>query len=169
MDLPIDWLAGHWYVLHTRSRQEKALAADLARLNVPYFLPLVRVRRTYGGRIRRVELPLFPGYLFFCGAQRERQAVVKTNRVAQVLDAPDQVQLITDLQQIYRVVTSDQPVDLYPRLKKGARCRVASGPLTGLEGIVLRRPGPWRVYIGVHFLGQSAEIQIDAALLEIID
>jgi len=43
------------------------------------------------------------------------------------------------------------------------------GTLGGLEGVVIRRRGPWRVYVGVDFLGQSAELEIDAADLVILD
>lgn len=167
--LPIESFQGLWYVVHTRARNEKATAADLARLGVQHFLPLIRYRRMYGGKRRRVEIPLFPGYLFLCGGRDEREAAVRTNRVAQVLEVSDQDRLKADLQQIYRVVTSDETVDFYPRLRTGARCRVVGGSLSGLEGVVLRRRGPWRVFVGVEFLGQSAELEIDPTLLIIID
>lgn len=158
-----------WYVLHTKPRQEKTLADDLARSSIEHFLPLVRYRRTYGGRIRHVEIPLFPGYLFLFGDAPDRQAALRTNRVAKVLEVPDQQRFQTDLGQIHRVVSSDVPVDLYPRLKSGTRCRVTSGTLAGLEGVVIRRKGPWKVFVGVEFLGQSAELEIDPSMLEIID
>lgn len=166
---PIDEFAGRWYVLHTRARNEKAVSSDLDRLEIRHFLPLVRHRRTYGGRTRSVEIPLFPGYVFLCGADEDRDAAIRTNRVANILSVADQDRFRDDLRQIYRIVHSDEPVDLYPRLRKGSRCRIVSGTLSGLEGVVLRRRGPWRIYVAVHFLGQSAELEIDSALLEIID
>lgn len=160
---------GTWYVLHTRARNEKATASDLARLGIHHFLPLIRYRRLYGGKRRRVEIPLFPGYLFMCGDRAGREAALRTNRVAQVLDVPDQEKLRFDLQQIHRVVTSDETIDFYPKLKRGTRCRVTGGSLSGLEGMVIRRNGPWRVFVGVEFLGQSAELEIDPSFLAIID
>ena len=83
--------------------------------------------------------------------------------------AAHQERLKADLRDIQRVVESDEPVDLYPRLREGCRCRVTRGSLVGLEGVVLRRRGMWRVFIGVHFLGQSAELEIDPVQLEILD
>jgi len=166
---PLDLLAGPWFVCHTRSRNEKALAADLSRIGVPHFLPVVRHRREHFGRVRRVDMPLFPGYVFICGDRQARDCAVRTNRIANILDVSDQEQLRSDLSRIYRVVNGDEPVDLHPRLQRGARCRVRRGTLAGLEGTVLRRPGPWRVYVGVEFLGQSAELEIDSELLELID
>ena len=160
---------GLWYVLHTRARNEKATAADLTRLGIQNFLPLIRYRRLYGGKRRRVEIPLFPGYLFMCGERVDREAALRTNRVAQILDVADQVKIRSDLEQVRRVVTSEETVDFYPKLRRGTRCRVVSGTLQGLEGVVIRRKGPWRVFVGVDFLGQSAELEIDPTLLSIID
>jgi len=162
---PIDAYIGRWWVLHTRARNEKVVAKALANQRIQYFLPLIRYRRTYGGRINRVEIPLFPGYVFLCGCPEDRLVALKTNRIANVLEVADQEQLKHDLRQISRTVESG----VYPGLRAGARCRVTAGGLIGLEGVVLRRQGLWRVYVGVEFLGQSAELQIDPSLLEIID
>lgn len=165
----IESCSGLWYVLHTRARNEKATAADLTRLGIQNFLPLIRYRRLYGGKRRRVEIPLFPGYLFMCGDRADREAALRTNRVAQILDVSDQAKIRNDLHQVHRVVTSEETVDFYPKLRRGTRCRVVSGTLQGLEGVVIRRSGPWRVFVGVDFLGQSAELEIDPTLLAIID
>ncbi len=165
----IETCSGMWYVLHTRARNEKATSSDLSRLGIQNFLPLIRYRRLYGGKRRRVEIPLFPGYLFMCGSRADREAALRTNRIAQILDVADQNGLRTDLQHIHQVVTSEETVDFYPRLKRGVRCRVVSGTLQGLEGVVIRRKGPWRVFVGVAFLGQSAELEIDPTFLSIIE
>lgn len=166
---PLENYVGRWSVLHTRARNEKSVAATLARLHVQHFLPLVSHNRSYSGRSRRTEIPLFPGYVFLCGGEEDRLVALKTNRVANVLEVADQEQLKHDLRHIYWAVQGNEPIDLYPGLIAGRRCRVTSGSFVGLEGVVIRRRGAWRVYVGVEFLGQSAELEIDLALLEVID
>ena len=165
----VDSFIGRWWVLHTKARNEKAVAAALGRLRIQHFLPLVQLTRTCGGRVRRTEIPLFPGYVFLCGGPEDRLAALKTNRIANVLDVADQKQLKYDLHHISRAVQGDEPIDLYPGLRTGCRCRVTSGSLSGLEGVVIRRRGLWRVYVGIDFLGQSAELEIDPAMLEMTD
>jgi transcription antitermination factor NusG len=166
---PIDAFEGQWWVAHTRSRNEKALAADLDRIGIGYFLPLVRTRRCYGGRKTYVQIPLFAGYLFVCGGENERYATLMTHRVANVIRVADQDRLTQDLRHIFRAVSSGVPVDLYPGIRRGRRCRVARGCLRGLEGVVLCRRGRFRVHVAVDVLGQSAEVEIDPALLEVIE
>jgi len=166
---PVDVLAGQWWVVHTRSRCEKALAGYLDRHGIGYFLPLAVKRRRYGRHLVNVQIPLFPCYLFLCGGDEERYTALTTHRVAGIIPVLDQEQLKNELRQIHRIMLSEQPVDLYPALRQGRRCRVLSGPLAGLEGVVLRRRDTCRIYVGVEVLGQSAELEIDPSLLEPIE
>lgn len=160
---------GRWWVLHTKPRQEKCLFAALETIAVRSYLPLISRRGWEGRRSAATSVPLFPGYVFLCGTDHDRVAALRTNRVANVLDVPDQGQLREELAAIERVVSDAGSVGLFPGLKEGARCRVVRGSLAGLEGVVTRRRGPWRVYVAVTFLGQSAELEIEADDLELID
>lgn len=166
---PLDALPGRWWLVHTKSRMEKALATDLERLGIHAFLPLIRTQRRYSGRPVEVQLPLFPGYLFLCGDDNDRYTTLMTHRAAHVIAVADQELLRNELRQVYRVTTSSQRVDLYPGLQVGKRCRIIGGSLQGVEGVVLRRQGTCRVYLGVEVLAQSAELEIDPGLLEILD
>jgi len=165
----LDGYAGRWWVVHTKSRCEKALAADLNERGTPYFLPLTRARRRYGRRVVVTDLPLFPGYLFLCGEEEDRYAVLVTGRAAAVIRVVDQDRLRVELRHVYRLTASRAAAELYPGLRRGRRCRVARGSLAGLEGVVLWRRGACRICIGVEALGQSAELEIDPSLLEAMD
>ncbi|MBN1491093.1 MAG: UpxY family transcription antiterminator [Phycisphaerae bacterium] len=166
---PIDRHLGEWWVVHTKARQEKALAADLERRGIGHFLPLSHSIRRHGGRKVHVELPLFPSYLFLCGDYGARYNTLMTHRAAHVIEVVDQEKLKHELQQVYRVLVSEHPIDLYPRLRRGERCRVTRGSLRGVEGVMLRRGGACRIYLGVEALGQSAELEIDPSCVEAID
>ena len=167
---PFEVDTGYWWVVHTKARAEKVVAEQLARRGVEHFLPLARVQRRYGARsATEVSLPLFPGYLFLCGGETERLITLDTRRVARVIRVTDQGGLKRELGQIYRTVNCGMPVDLYPGIKRGRRCRIIAGSLQGIEGVVLRRRDVCRVYLAVEILGQSAEVELDPGLLEVIE
>ncbi len=145
------------------------MATDLDRQGIDHFLPLVCVRRKSHGRITESQLPLFPCYLFLNGGDEARYATLMTHRAANVLEVADQQRLNHELRHIWQIIASKQPVDLFPAIRQGRQCRVTSGPLAGIEGVVLRRRGMCRVCVGVEALGQSAELEIDPRLLEVIE
>ena len=167
-----EWISevpGRWWVLHTRARNEKVVALALAQHRVPYYLPLARLERTYTKCRVTVRLPLFPGYLFLCGDHEAREKAWKTKRVAKILPVDDQEQLRTELRQVCQALEAGGKVDLFASLRKGRRCRITGGTLKGLEGAVLRRGRHCRMYLAVTMLGQSAMVEVDGALLELID
>src|SRR3954471_10558787 len=92
---------GYWLVLRTRSRQEKALAKDLAARGVGHFLPLVVRTKFYGDRKIKVELPLFPGYLFLRGPLDAAYDADRSGRVAQIIPVHDQKQFDGELRSIH--------------------------------------------------------------------
>ncbi len=160
---------GLWWVAHTKSRNEKALAHDLVGKNISYFLPMTwRVWRR-SRRTLRSLLPLFTGYLFFCGEETQRLELLRTNRVANVIEVIDQQQLLGELLQIEQALRAGAPLTPYKYIKAGQRCRVVAGPLLGLEGIIIKVKNTTRLVLQIDMLGQAASVEIDIDMVELID
>jgi len=160
---------GNWWVAHTKSRNEKALAGQLVNRHVPYFLPMHWKASKSRGRTIRSLLPLFPGYLFFCGGDDERLEVLKTNRTANILPVEDQARLVQELLPIETLLKLGKTVIPHEYLKVGQKCRVIAGPLQGTEGIVVATPKETRLVLQVDMLGQAASVEIASDMIEKLD
>ncbi|RMH27983.1 MAG: antitermination protein NusG [Planctomycetota bacterium] len=158
-----------WWVLHTKPRQEKALAQALAAAGVRVFLPAVRERKAYGHRRRVVHRPLFPSYLFMAGSRDEAWFAEGTRRVARVIEPPDGPALASELESIRLALAAGADLDPYPYLKAGRRVRVRTGPFKGVEGVVDVRSRVDRLIITVNALGRSVALEVDAGVLEPAD
>jgi hypothetical protein len=161
-------LVGRWWVGHTKPRCEKAFAWDLHDSGIAYFLPMIERVRMSGGRKRRVMMPLFPSYVFFCGSDEDRYAALLTDRLCQTIEVKNSDQLVAELDYFDRALASDATFDPYPYAVVGQRCRVTAGPFEGIVGTVIRRDGVAnpRLVLQVSLLGQGAAMEIDADLLE---
>jgi transcription antitermination factor NusG len=160
--------AGEWWVAHTKSRNEKALAWQMQKKNISYFLPLIEKVYRRSRRVMRSMLPLFSGYVFFCGSEADRLEVLKTNRVAQILQVKDQQHIVAELLPIEKALTSGMNLSPHNYLKTGQRCKVIAGALMGTEGIVASDQNKTRLVLQVDILGKATCLDIDAALLEVI-
>jgi len=160
---------GQWFVLRTRSRQEKALARDLAARRIGHFLPLTRVVRYYGRRKAVVMEPLFPGYLFLRGEVEDAYAADRTGRVAQVLVAPDQERLREELAQIRLALSRGAPLRGCERIERGVLVEVASGPFRGIRGIVAETVKDDRLVLNVELIARAAQLEIDRTLLRPVE
>ena len=160
---------GSWWVAHTKARNEKALAWDLMARGIDYFLPLVKRITFSGGRKRYGMAPLFSSYVFFSGDEDARYSILTTNRVANVIRAPEREQFVRELCAIEQAIEHGERLDFYPTFAKGARCRITKGPLENTEGIVLQGDDVTRVVLQVSMLGVGASVEINGDLLEILD
>lgn len=157
---------GDWFVLHTRSRQEKILAAEMAAVNIACYLPLVERVRTQGARKVSVSLPLFPGYVFLRGTREQAFVADRTKRVANIISVPDQNHFEWELENLHTALSHRVPLDPFPYLSEGVRVEVRSGPMRGLQGIVESRKSMDRLILQIDMLGRAMSMEIDAALLD---
>ena len=158
---------GTWLVAHTKSRNEKALANDLIAKNMNYFLPMTwKIHHCRGRKIKSL-LPLFSGYLFFCGDQSQRLELLRTNRVANLIEVKDQQKLLEELSNIELAIKAGAPLEQHKYIKIGQHCKVTSGPLRGLEGIIQATPKSARLILKIEMLGQAASVEVDTDVIEI--
>jgi transcription antitermination factor NusG len=114
-------------------------------------------------------LPLFSGYLFFCGKESQRIEVLRTNRVANLLAVNDQQKLLDELSQIEQALRTGAVLAPHKYIKAGQYCRVIGGPLADLQGIVVKTRGTTRLLLQVDMLGQATSVEIDTDMIEVVD
>jgi len=162
-------LTGQWWIVHTKSRNEKALAWELLNREIAYFLPLVRRTIFSGSRRRHGLTPLFPSYLFISGDALDHEAALRSERVSKVIAVNDQRQLLDELSSLERVLNCPVQLDLCPFAVVGRRVRVSRGPFRGIVGRIVRRDTIARLVLEISILGRGAEMDIDADLLEAVE
>jgi transcriptional antiterminator RfaH len=165
-DESVTAVAGDWWVGHTKARQEKVFAKELAVRGVSYFLPLVPKVSFSGGRRRKALMPLFTSYVFFCGDTEDRVKALDTNRLTMTIEVKYQRPFVEQLRALERVIEADVPVDSNPWTTVGRRVRVKAGPLEGVVGTVINRDDVTQLVIEIEVMGQAAAVRVEPDLLE---
>ena len=162
-------VTGTWWVGHTKARFEKAFVVDLAGRDIHYFLPYVERVRFSGGRNRRMLIPLFQSYVFFCGGEAERHAALATGRLCQVIPVRDQGKFVSEIAALEQAVRNGVRLDPFMGIAVGRRCRVTSGPMENVCGVVVRLAEKAHVVMEVKMLGQGALLELNPEFLEPLD
>ena len=158
-----------WFVAHTRPRREKKVLAYCQREGIATTLPCYRSIKKYRGKTVTFEKPLFPNYVFLRLDAPRRQKIYQSDHIAALLEVTDQVTFVRQLGDILLALETEVEVFLAPQIIAGARVKVRSGPLRGLEGMVRERKGRTTVHLRLDFISQSAAVVIDAEDLELVD
>jgi len=156
-----DSSGARWWCLHTKPRQEKAVARALREAERSFYLPQIfSDHRTPQGRRIRSLIPLFPSYVFLLGDDHDRVRAIQCNRLVGVLPVFDQRALDQDLSRIHTILGSGLSLAPEPKALPGMLVRVTSGPLAGLEGTVVRRGKGDHFIAMVRFLSRGASVEL---------
>src|SRR5271154_2910630 len=156
-----------WFALQVRTRYEAGVADQLSRQGYEQFLPLYKLRKRWSDRIKEVNSPLFPGYLFCRFNPQDRLPILKTPGVIQIVgfnNGPAAVDE-AEIHSIQTLVAAGVPHQPWPFLAAGDRVRIESGPLLGLEGILIDVKRSHRLVLSVTLLQRSVAVEIDSALV----
>jgi transcription antitermination factor NusG len=153
-----------WFALQVRTTRELSVANLLRGRGYTPFLPLYRCRKRWSDRIKVVDAPLFPGYVFCRLNIQHRLPVLMIPAVTQIVGysrVPARVDE-AEINAIQTVVASGFPNQPWPFLQVGDWVRIERGPLCGVEGILLSIRGSHRLVLSVSLLQRSVALEIDA-------
>ncbi|MEP6714612.1 MAG: UpxY family transcription antiterminator [Terriglobia bacterium] len=153
----------HWFAVAVVPRKEKLTAQTLRMKGYTDFLPLYSMKRKWSDRIKRVELPLFPGYLFCRFDPKLRLPILKVPSVLSILGMGNIPELIPDneieaLQTVCKAGVHALPC---PYLFAGAKVRINEGPLAGVEGILIEEKET-RLILSISLLQRSIAVEVES-------
>jgi transcription antitermination factor NusG len=161
--------SSQWFAVRTASGREKSVAAQLNAKGFEEFLPVYRSRRQWSDRIKELELPLFPGYLFCRFDFNDRLPIMVTPGVKLIVGfgrTPMPVSE-TEIDNLRRVVASGAAAEPHHQyLTVGERVRIREGSLAGVEGILVDVKNSWRIVLSVELLQRSVSVELDRAAIE---
>jgi len=157
-----------WCVAHTKPRCEKKLAEFCEREGLTVTLPCYDSRRKYRGKSVVFRKPLFPGYVFIQLQKRNMATLRQHDLVANLLEVFDQATLARQLKEILIALEMGLVLQVAPDIGEGARVRIKSGPLQGVEGLVEKRQKMNVVLLRLDFINQAAAVAMEADMVELI-
>ncbi len=154
-----------WFAVQVRTRQELGISEHLQSNGYEWFLPLSRCQKRWSDRIKEVQSPLFPGYLFCRFDPLDRLPILKIPGVIQVVGSNRQPIPVDEdeIRAIQVLVASGAPNQPCPYLEIGDKVRIESGPLRGLEGLLVEFQGHRQLVLCVTLLQRSVAVKIDSA------
>jgi transcriptional antiterminator RfaH len=150
----------HWYVIHTKPRQELRALENLQQQSFEVYLPLVKSEKLQRGKLVTIEEPLFKRYLFVCfNAELSPWHVIRnTFGVSELVRMGGQLARV--------------PVAIIDRLKQfettpqalfnnGETLRVTDGPFQNLEVVFDMQDGDSRAIVLIELLNKTQRVAVN--------
>lgn len=161
----------HWYLVHTKPRQEKCALENLERQGYECYLPVFPKEKLRQNGVSIANEPLFPRYLFIRlgqgHADQSWTPIRSTKGVSQLVrfgvnPAKAQDALIERLRATEAAVQSN-PERLFTL---GEQVRLTDGAFVGIEGVYQMADGERRVMVLIELMGKPVVMKVDAASLQ---
>lgn len=152
-----------WFAVRVRSRYEATTSAHLRGRGLEEFLPIYQAQRQWSDRVKVVNQPVFPGYVFCRLNPQDRLPVLSAPGVVGIVGFGDGPTPVPEKQidDVRKLVESGLLLTPLPFLEVGQRVLVERGPLAGVEGIVEAKRGRYRLIVSIDLLQRSVATEID--------
>ena len=160
----------HWYLVHTKPRQEKCALDNLHRQGYQCYLPTLPSEKLRQGLLTVSDAPLFPRYLFIrlgMGDTAKSWAPIRSTKGVSRLVSfgiePAQVDDgLIELLRTQEALVQTDPARLF---KPGERVRLTEAPFAGIEGIYQMADGERRVMVLIEILSKPVAVRVAPASL----
>lgn len=157
----------HWYVVYTKSQQEKIADEHLTRQHFQTCLPLLKEPKRVKRKWQDVIVPLFPRYLFVkLKLETDNVAPIRSTRgVIGLVRFGETPQSLPEgfVEHLNRYVDAETGCHFptRPLFTPGGFVKILEGPFAGCTGVYQKEVGKERALLLLEFLGRSNHITLD--------
>ena len=161
-DISAPTVSNPWFALRVKPNYEKRVATALRGKGLEELLPLYRSKRRWSDRVKVLDLPLFPGYLFCRLDLAARLPLLTTPGFLYIVGVGKTPQPVDEAEilAIQSVMRSGVPVTPWPSLVVGQKVELQHGPLRGLVGVLTKISNQHRIYVSVTLLRRSISVEV---------
>jgi len=154
-----------WYILYTRPKFEKQICREISQLNIENYLPVKTVSRQWSDRIKKLEEPLFAGYVFVKRTPRQGIELLQIPGVIRYVSTgkvPDNISE-GEISRIKLIESKGRDIQTENYFTVGDEVMIQQGVLAGLKGILIRSMNnPPRFVIRLPLLKQAISVEVSA-------
>ncbi len=160
-----------WYVAQLKPNGFQKATVNLERQNFKTFMPLQERNAKIGRRLRIIEKPIFPGYIFvsFAPDADGWHAINSTLGVSRLMGLKAGVPSpVPDafMAGLFARCDNDSVLQAMSDLKVGDRVRMVSGPFADIVGEIDTILGENNIRLLFDIMGQATKVDVASGKLE---
>jgi transcriptional antiterminator RfaH len=154
----------HWYLIHTKIRQERCALQNLERQGFECFLPEIQAEKLRRGTLTTLPEPLFPRYLFIrlgTGLEAQSWAPIRSTTGVSCLVAfgSTPAKVGDELVEAIRLQSAG-PDSQRRQFEPGQAVVITQGPFAGLEAVYQMSDGESRVMLLLSILSKNVKLTL---------
>ena len=154
-----------WFAIQVAPQCETRVSTLLEYKGYQPFFPTHKVRRRRSDRMKILDQPLFPGYVFCRSLGKTDGLIVATPHVIRIVAFGGKPAVVEDwnidaLRKIGDSEAGSLPCSYSHHI--GEHVRIMNGPFSGLTGVLIQTKKQHRLVISIDAIMKSVSVQVDA-------
>jgi len=161
----------NWYVVYTKSRAEKKIENILQEKGYEVFLPMVKTMRQWSDRKKKIERPLFPGYLFIKTTPVNFTNILNIDGIVNFIRFGNTVAKVReqDIFNIKIMINGSAQITIENKTySKGQMVKITEGIFAGYQGLVEYYKGKNILIVSLLELQMSVKVEIPADFVKAV-
>lgn len=158
-----------WYVLYTMPRHERKVAEQLHERQLKYYLPMLRTVRNRSDRVKLVQVPMFPSYIFIYPEQlNDYFAGLNIDGVLQYVKFGGHVARVADsvIHDLKLVTEHGKNVEVsFSEFQRGETLTISEGPFAGMTCEMIRYKKEEKILVRLNLLQRNILMEVPASQL----
>jgi transcription antitermination factor NusG len=155
-----------WYAVYAQVRHESKVYSRLLAKSFECLLPQMERWSRRRDRRKKIQVPIFPGYLFVRSLldNYEQLKILQTPGVVRIVRSEDGPLPVPDSQMssLITLLNNASVLTVHPYLHEGMRVRIVNGPLYGCEGILVRKKHEkTRLVVAIDIIQQAVSVELN--------
>jgi transcription antitermination factor NusG len=158
----------NWFIYYTYPKAEKAILKEFEKSNFEVFLPLIKVKRKWSDRIKILDTPLFPNYIFIKSNKEDIYKIIKHPKIVKYVAFEGRPAVLKDEEicLIRKLSNNYNDIKTEGAILVGDKVKIKTGSLEGFTGTLIEQKGSTRFGIKLHELNQTISIEISLENIE---
>jgi transcription antitermination factor NusG len=161
-----------WYVIQTKPKNEKKVFLQICQKGIETFLPLIESIRYWSDRKKKLQVPLFPNYVFVYGNEEERvRAISETYGALRYVMFQKKPAVISEqeIQNIKISLKAPERVKIeHINISEGDLVEITDGLFKGLTGFITQIRGNYKVVVNIREIGASFSVQLNNSEVKLL-
>ncbi|MBB5440786.1 transcription antitermination factor NusG [Pedobacter sp. AK017] len=151
-----------WHVIYTMPQSERKVKAAIDAIGIETFLPLQSIIKQWSDRKKKMQVPLFPSYIFVKAEANMLGMLLSIKGVVRFVSIQKKTVVIREKEVLAfkQILTRCEGISTEDFFTQGMKVLISVGQFSGLEGIILQKNGKKRLLIKINVLNRAFSVNI---------
>jgi transcriptional antiterminator RfaH len=151
-----------WFALYSKPRQEFKAVVKLEASGVEFYFPTIKKTKQWHDRKKKVEEPLFGGYIFVHCDEKGRLAAMQNSSIVRTVCFEGKPAVIPDweIENLKIFLSHSADVIVSDKIEEGTMVKITDGPFHDVVGVVIRKQEEKWLAVSINLLKRSIMVQL---------